>query len=169
MVKSDSHMERIRQKLLDEKAGMKKSEEKRKEREHKKVGKQVQIEKLKERREKGKAEVEKVKGIKRKRSNMEDPTDDFDISLDDREDSGPSSSNKRQKPNQSRKSRDQKFGFGGKVGRRAKQNTKESSDKIFGGGGGKKGTFAGRGGAGGKRGGAGGGGKTKRLGKSRRK
>jgi len=65
MVKSDSHMARIRQRLLDEDAGLKKTEEKRKEREHKKIGKQVQIEKLKERRERGKAEVEKVKGIKR--------------------------------------------------------------------------------------------------------
>ena len=35
MVKSDSHMERIRQRLLDESAGMKRSEEKRKEREGK--------------------------------------------------------------------------------------------------------------------------------------
>ncbi len=45
MVKSDAHMERIRQRLLDESASLKKSEEKRKEREGKKFGKQVQIEK----------------------------------------------------------------------------------------------------------------------------
>lgn len=61
-------MSRIRQRLLGEESGIKKSEEKRKEREHKKIGKQVQIEKLKERREKGKAEVEKVKGMKRSKS-----------------------------------------------------------------------------------------------------
>jgi hypothetical protein len=65
MVKSDSHMERIRQRLLDERAGMKKSEEKRKEREGKKFGKQVQIEKLKE-RERGKKEMqERLKNLKR--------------------------------------------------------------------------------------------------------
>jgi Eukaryotic rRNA processing protein EBP2 len=58
-------MARIRQRLLDEKAGIKKSEEKRKEREMKKIGKQLQIEKLKERRERGLQEVEKVKGMKR--------------------------------------------------------------------------------------------------------
>jgi len=58
-------MERIRQRLLDESAGIKKSEEKRKEREGKKFGKQIQIEKLKE-RERGKKEVaEKLKGLKR--------------------------------------------------------------------------------------------------------
>jgi hypothetical protein len=68
MIKSDAHMSRIRQRLLDEKAGMKKGEEKRKEREMKKIGKQVQIEKLKERRERGKEEVEKVKGLKRSTS-----------------------------------------------------------------------------------------------------
>lgn len=65
MVKSDSHMERIRQRMLDEGAGIKKSEEKRREREGKKFGKQVQIEKLKE-RERGRKEMdERLKGLKR--------------------------------------------------------------------------------------------------------
>lgn len=67
MVKSDSHMERIRQRLLNEQAGIKKSEDKRKEREGKKFGKQVQIEKLKE-RERGKKEMEeRLKSLKRSR------------------------------------------------------------------------------------------------------
>ena len=58
-------MERIRQRLLDESAGIKKSEEKKKEREGKKFGKKVQIEKLKE-REKGRKEMDdKIKGLKR--------------------------------------------------------------------------------------------------------
>jgi rRNA-processing protein EBP2 len=71
MVKSDVHMERIRQKLLDESATIKKSEEKRKEREGKKFGKQVQIEKLKE-REKGKKDMEaRLKALKR--SNPSNP------------------------------------------------------------------------------------------------
>ena len=65
MVKSDAHMERIRQRLLDESAGMKRAEEKRKEREGKKFGKQVQLEKQKE-RERGKKEMEeRLKGLKR--------------------------------------------------------------------------------------------------------
>lgn len=65
MVKSDAHMERIRQRLLDETAVIKKSELKRKEREGKKFGKQVQIEKQKE-RERSKKEMEdRLKGLKR--------------------------------------------------------------------------------------------------------
>lgn len=65
MVKTDAHMERIRQRLLDESATIKKSEDKRREREGKKFGKQVQVEKLKE-REKSKKEMgERLKGLKR--------------------------------------------------------------------------------------------------------
>lgn len=65
MVKSDSHMERIRQRLLDESATIKKGEEKRREREGKKFGKQMQIEKLKERERNKKDMEEKLKGLKR--------------------------------------------------------------------------------------------------------
>lgn len=65
MVKTDAHMERIRQRLLDESAGIKKSDEKRKEREGKKFGKQVQIEKLKEREKSKKEMEERLKGLKR--------------------------------------------------------------------------------------------------------
>ena len=65
MVKSDAHMERIRQRLLDESAGLKRSEEKRKEREGKKFGKQVQMEKIKERERSKKDMEERLKGLKR--------------------------------------------------------------------------------------------------------
>ena len=68
MIKSDAHMERIRQRLLDESAGIKKSEDKRKEREGKKFGKQVQIEKLKEREKSKKEMEERLKGLKRSMS-----------------------------------------------------------------------------------------------------
>ena len=68
MVKSDAHMERIRQRLLDESATIKRSEEKRKEREGKKFGKQVQMEKLKERERSKKDMEERLKGLKRSTS-----------------------------------------------------------------------------------------------------
>lgn len=58
-------MERIRQRLLDENAGLKRSEEKRKEREGKKFGKQVQLEKIKERQQNKKDIEERLKGLKR--------------------------------------------------------------------------------------------------------
>ena len=58
-------MERIRQRLLNESAEIKASEEKKKQREGKKFGKQVQIEKLKEREQSKKEMEEKLKGLKR--------------------------------------------------------------------------------------------------------
>lgn len=58
-------MERIRQRLLNETAGIKKSEEKRKEREGKKFGKQVQVEKLKERERDKKDMEERLKNLTR--------------------------------------------------------------------------------------------------------
>ncbi|KAJ7701372.1 eukaryotic rRNA processing protein EBP2-domain-containing protein [Mycena rosella] len=178
MVKSDAHMERIRQRLLDESAGIKKSDDKRKEREGKKFGKQVQIEKLKE-REKGKKEMEeRLKGLKRKRGDMLDKPavddDAFDIAVEDAISDRPAKRGRGAAPGGrgaserggrgggkvTRTARDQKYGFGG-AGKRSKSNTRESTDDFGGGRGG-----GGRGGAGGRGGGGGGGGK--RLGKSRR-
>ncbi|KAG9104054.1 rRNA-processing protein and EBNA1-binding protein ebp2 [Ceratobasidium sp. 392] len=176
MVKSDSHMERIRQRLLDEKAGIQKSEAAKKQRELKKVGKQVQVEKLKE-REKSKKEMnERVKGLKRKRGGALDAGQDsevFDIAVEDAISDRPA---KRGKPNMNRAKRDAKFGFGGAgtKGRRGKQNTKESSESFdFRNGMGREASKGGRGGRGGSRGGRGGGrggsrGGSKRPGKSRR-
>ncbi|KAJ6585434.1 eukaryotic rRNA processing protein EBP2-domain-containing protein [Mycena capillaripes] len=170
MVKSDAHMERIRQRLLDESAGIKKSDDKRKEREGKKFGKQVQIERLKE-REKGKKEMEeRLKGLKRKRGDVLDKPnvddDAFDIAVEDAIADRPAKRGRgaapggRGGPKVSRQARDQKYGFGG-AGKRSKSNTRESTDDFGGGG-------RGRGGGRGGRGGGGGRGGSKRLGKSRR-
>ncbi|KAI0770082.1 eukaryotic rRNA processing protein EBP2-domain-containing protein [Fomes fomentarius] len=163
MVKSDAHMERIRQRLLDESAGLKRSEEKRKEREGKKFGKQVQIEKLKERQQNKKEVEERLKGLKRKRKDALDGgaggDEDFDVAVEDAIADRPSKRAKGQngKPKLPRTARDKKFGFGG-AGRRSKQNTKDSTD-----------SFVQRGGPGGK-GGKGKGAKAapKRPGKGRR-
>ncbi|THH18364.1 hypothetical protein EW146_g2601 [Bondarzewia mesenterica] len=87
MVKTDAHMERIRQRLLDESAGIKRSEEKRKEREGKKFGKQVQMEKLKERERSKKEMEERLKDLKRKRKgaldNAQADDDAFDVAVED--------------------------------------------------------------------------------------
>ncbi|KAJ7225960.1 eukaryotic rRNA processing protein EBP2-domain-containing protein [Mycena pura] len=165
MVKSDAHMERIRQRLLDERAGIKKSEDKRKEREGKKFGKVVQIEKLKERERSKKEMEERLKGLKRKRGDMLDKPnvddDAFDIAVEDAISDRPAKRGRGAAPGGrggakvSRQSRDMKFGFGG-GGKRSKSNTRESTDD-----------FGGRGGASGRGGGRGGGG-SKRLGKDRR-
>ena len=65
MVKSDTHMERIRTKLLDETAAIKKSEDAKKQRNLKKYGKQIQIDRLKERQKEKRDMLEKVKSLKR--------------------------------------------------------------------------------------------------------
>jgi len=166
MVKSDAHMERIRQRLLDESASIKRGEEKRKEREGKKFGKQVQMEKLQE-RERGKKEMEeRLKGLKRKRKgaldNPQEDNDGFDVAVEDAISDRPSKRSKggpggdKKLP---RQARDKKFGFGG-ARKRSKQNTKDSTDSFESRGGGSgKGP---RGAKGVARGGA------KRPGKSKR-
>jgi len=65
MVKTDEHMERVRQRLLDERAGIKASEEAKRQRELKKFGKKVQVEKGLERQREKKRMEESVKGLKR--------------------------------------------------------------------------------------------------------
>ncbi|KDR83016.1 hypothetical protein GALMADRAFT_238776 [Galerina marginata CBS 339.88] len=164
MIKSDAHMERIRQRLLNESAGIKKSDDKRKEREGKKFGKQVQVEKLKEREKSKKEMEERLKGLKRKRKDILDNPkvndDDFDIAVEDAISDRPAKrgkdANGRGMP---RSARDKKFGFGGAT-RRSKQNTKESTDDFDSGAGRGRGGFGSRGGRGGfgSRGGRGGGG-----------
>ena len=184
MIKSDAHMERIRQRLLDESAGIKKSEERRKEREGKKFGKRVQIEKLKEREKSKKDMEERLKSLKRsmflhlqgalafmlqlsERGDVLDSQqgeDDFDIAVEDAISDRPAKRGKSGGKSVPRSVRDKKYGVGGAT-RRSKQNTRESTDN-FGSGSGRGGFKGkGRGGGSGSRGRGGG---TKRLGKSRR-
>lgn len=68
MLKSDDHMERIRQKLLDESAAIKASEAAKKQRHLKKFGKQVQVEKQKERDRAKKDFNDKVREFKKSES-----------------------------------------------------------------------------------------------------
>ncbi|KAF9998115.1 rRNA-processing protein and EBNA1-binding protein ebp2 [Entomortierella chlamydospora] len=146
MIKSDEHMAKIRQKLLDENASIQASERAKAQRELKKFGKKVQTEKRLE-REKAKAEaLEKINVLKKKRQGNDSSAnadDEFDVALasDDEEmraykttgrngnkgkkrsaSSTPESRGKRLK-------KDQKFGFGGKK-RHAKSNTADSSADV---------------------------------------
>lgn len=68
MVKTDAHMAKIRQGLLDEQAGMKASEEARKLRDAKKFGKKVQVERLRERERDKKAVGDKLESLKKSAS-----------------------------------------------------------------------------------------------------
>ncbi|GEM09760.1 rRNA processing protein [Rhodotorula toruloides] len=174
MVKTDAHMAKIRQSLLDEQAGMKASDETRKLRDAKKFGKKVQVERLREREMEKKAVGQRLESLKKKRKSGEASFggEDFDVALEDA--LAQTSSSKKRKLNESerpgrarkgisRKGRDAKYGFGGGSRRGKQNNDREDDKKAFGGGGG-----GGRGRGGKATGGGGGGGKPKRLGKSRR-
>ncbi|UZJ51442.1 hypothetical protein CBS101457_000762 [Exobasidium rhododendri] len=146
MVKSDEHMERVRQKLLDERAGLKASEEAKKQRELKKFGKKVQVEKQLERTKSRKDMDDKIKGLKRKRKGGLDGEDDdgdtFDVQLESaitdkdskraRTDSSSSrgrgaAGRGRGGSNSKREAKDAKYGHGGKK-RHSKENTRESTN-----------------------------------------
>ncbi|PWY97359.1 Ebp2-domain-containing protein [Testicularia cyperi] len=141
MVKTDEHMEKIRQKLLDESAAIKASEAAKKQRELKKFGKKVQVEKLEERLRKKKELNEKISGLKRKHSSMDDGDDgdEFDVRLEEALADKPGRTAKkgaaaeRDGPNKKsrmpRSARDAKYGFGGKK-RYAKSNTAESTNDF---------------------------------------
>jgi rRNA-processing protein EBP2 len=68
MVKSDEHMGKIKQKLIDEAAGKKASAEARKQRDLKKFGKQVQTAKMQDRAKEKKDTIEKINLLKRSES-----------------------------------------------------------------------------------------------------
>ncbi|KAL4073324.1 eukaryotic rRNA processing [Scleroderma yunnanense] len=135
MVKSDAHIERIRMKLLDERAGIKKTEDKRKEREAKKFGKRVQVEKQKERERSKKDMADRLKTLKRKRKgaleNAAADGEDFDVAVEEAIADRPAAKHARGEGGKKmpRNARDAKFGFGGK-GRRSKQNTRSSTDSF---------------------------------------
>ncbi|KAK4702588.1 rRNA-processing protein EBP2, partial [Phenoliferia sp. Uapishka_3] len=187
MLKTDAHMSLIRQKLLDESAGIKASEDARKLRDAKKFGKKVQVERLKE-REKDKKDVGKrLESLKKKRKNGDGgfaTTEDFDIALEDAISGNPAKKRKVVESERggrggrggsrgiSRRGRDSKFG-----NPTTSRRPKENNDKLDGdGSGSSRGRGGGRGGRGGARGGRGGdrgskrgGAGAQRLGKSRRK
>ncbi|KAJ4290327.1 rRNA-processing protein EBP2 [Kalmusia sp. IMI 367209] len=128
MVKSDEHMGKIKQKLIDEAAGKKAAAEARKQRDLKKFGKQVQVAKLQERAKEKRDTLDKISQLKRKRSGADltntNEEDLFDVELDksekpDRRGGEGGGNFKRQKKNE-------KYGFGGKK-RHAKSNDAISS------------------------------------------
>lgn len=154
MIKSDTHMLKIKDKLLFQKKQMEESEERRKQREAKKYGKEVQAEKLKERTQQKKKDIDNVKKWRKGRSDsgFADGEEPFEIE-------GEGRPAKKQKVNaspwdrtggkgrgagvvggrggdrgrggrgrgrSSRDSRDAKFGYGGRKGM-AKRNTSDST------------------------------------------
>lgn len=125
MVKSDEHMDKLKNKLLTEAADKKASEEAKRQRQLKKFGKQVQHETLQQRAKQKKESLEKVKGLRKRKANNEFGNDDeFQIALEE----ATAENNKRQKPNGKRLAKDSKYGFGGKKRFLRKNDAKSSND-----------------------------------------
>ncbi|KAF2281094.1 Ebp2-domain-containing protein [Westerdykella ornata] len=126
MVKSDEHMGKIKQKLIDDAAAKKAAAEARRQRDLKKFGKQVQVAKLQERAKEKRETLEKINILKRKRQGA-DPTnateddDLFDVELDNAAKSDRRRDSSGKQPNFKRQKKDAKYGFGGKK-RHAKSN-----------------------------------------------
>jgi len=184
MVKDDSHMRRVREKILSKQQSVELSEKMRKLRELKKYGKKVQQEVLAKRQKEKKNLADSVKkyrqGVKDKLDFMKN--DDFGgIEAEDGGRKGKNNNNNSNKkmahqPNRKRMEKNKKFGHGGQK-KRSKYNTAESSADPFSGPKGKGKKFPGEvgrggGGRGGKKGGgARGGGKHAKMarpGKSKR-
>ncbi|CAO3609374.1 unnamed protein product [Mucor hiemalis] len=136
MLKSDEHMAKIRQKLLDESASLKASEDAKRQRQLKKFGKKVQVEKQLERQKQKTEMLDKIKLLKRKRKDGGDLTlnDDFDVALDKADTNKRAKTDKKAAPVKSAKrmNKDMKYGSGGKKGRFTKSNTLESTSGLGG-------------------------------------
>lgn len=152
MVKTDSHMEKVKGRLLAEKRRIEEAEERKKAREAKKLAKEVQAQKAKERAKQKKEGIESVKKWRKQRQQSGFAKDDdggkeMDFSFEDGkafERSGKkrpgvmpgdrSGGKMRQgggkgKSQKKREFRNSKFGFGGRKGLK-KQNTAEATNDF---------------------------------------
>ncbi|KAK7718228.1 rRNA-processing protein EBP2 [Botryosphaeria dothidea] len=134
MVKSDEHMGKVKQKLIDEAAGKKAAAEARRQRDLKKFGKAVQVAREQEKAKAKKDTIEKINLLKRKRqgADLENANEDdlFDVALEDAAETARKEKQARRQgggpPNAKRSKKDAKYGFGGKK-RFAKSNDAQSS------------------------------------------
>ncbi|KAI9686161.1 MAG: rRNA-processing protein and EBNA1-binding protein ebp2 [Bathelium mastoideum] len=140
MVKSDEHMGKIKQKLVDEAASRKAAAEARKQRDLKKFGKQVQIAKQQERAKEKRETMDKINVLKRKRqsagTDAADESELFDVALEDAAETDRKERDARRaagagKPNAKRQKKNEKYGFGGKK-RHAKHNDADSTNDVSG-------------------------------------
>ncbi|KAF4307585.1 Eukaryotic rRNA processing [Botryosphaeria dothidea] len=134
MVKSDEHMGKVKQKLIDEAAGKKAAAEARRQRDLKKFGKAVQVAREQEKAKAKKDTIEKINLLKRKRqgADLENANEDdlFDVALEDAAETARKEKQARRQgggpPNAKRSKKDAKYGFGGKK-RFSKSNDAQSS------------------------------------------
>lgn len=154
MVKSDTHMEKVKGRLLAEKKRIEEAEERRKARENKKIAKEIQAQKLKERAKQKKEDIESVKKWRKQRKQSGFASDGKDGEPNFAFEQGKPferSSKKRpgvapgdrsggkaklgggkkgfEKKRKSREYRDSKYGFGGRKGTK-KQNTADTTNDF---------------------------------------
>ncbi|XP_046843427.1 LOW QUALITY PROTEIN: probable rRNA-processing protein EBP2 [Xenia sp. Carnegie-2017] len=131
MVKTDDHMQKVREKLITKELVMEKSEKARKMREMKKYGKKVQQEVLRKRQQEKKQMLDSVKkyrkGQKGKPEFLTNDNDEFEVNTE--KGAKRSAGNTVQGKSAKRQRKDVKYGFGGKK-RANKRNTSESVDDI---------------------------------------
>ncbi|KAK6146972.1 hypothetical protein DH2020_017884 [Rehmannia glutinosa] len=155
MVKSDTHMEKVKGRLLAEKRRTEEAEERRKARENKKLAKEIQVQKQRERAKQKKDEIESVKNWRKQRKQSGFAGgEDGDLSLAFEDGKSFERSNKRRpgvapgdrsggkafggkgkkgfdNKRKGRDFKDSKFGFGGRKGLK-KQNTAETTNDFRG-------------------------------------
>uniref|UniRef100_A0A1J3I2G9 Putative rRNA-processing protein EBP2-like protein n=1 Tax=Noccaea caerulescens TaxID=107243 RepID=A0A1J3I2G9_NOCCA len=154
MVKSDTHMEKVKSKLLYEKKQIEESEERRKARDNKKIAKEVQSQKMKERSKQKKDDIESVKKWRKQRqqsgfSDKDGGAGELDLEFGNGKSfqrgggkkrpavtpgdrSGGKGKSVSRMGNKKREFRDSKFGHGGRKGL-SKQNTAETTNDFKGG------------------------------------
>ena len=156
MVKSDTHMEKVKSKLPYEKKQMEEAEERRKARDNKKMAKEVQSQKMKERAKQKKDEIESVKKWRKQRqqsgfSEKGGGVGELDLEFGNGKSFQRGGGGGKKRPgvspgdrsggkgkaasrmgNKKREFRDSKFGHGGRKGL-SKQNTAETTNDFKGG------------------------------------
>jgi len=119
MVKSDAHMQKVRKKLLEKKDKMVLSDKAKRQRTLKKIGKKIQQDVLQKRQGEKKKMLQEVDKMKKGKSQkLYGDGDPFDVSTDNKQETG-----------KKRKRKDDKFGYGGRK-RKMKKNSAESASEM---------------------------------------
>ncbi|XP_041364891.1 probable rRNA-processing protein EBP2 [Gigantopelta aegis] len=127
MAKSDDQMKKVREKLLEKKIGMERSEKAKKLRELRKYGKKVQHETLLKRQKEKRDMLDTVKKYRKGHMDKLDVLEDaLGYKPKGQKQSQQNQNIRKHEPNKKRQYKNEKFGFGGQK-KRAKKNTARSN------------------------------------------
>jgi rRNA-processing protein EBP2 len=128
MVKSDEHMDKLKQKLIDDETAKRHAQDARRQRELKKFGKKVQHERLQERHKEKRETLDKIKSLKRKRADNALTTDDFDVAVDEAVEDKKEKRKEKYGPNARRQAKNKRYGFGGRKKFKKENDAASSAD-----------------------------------------